>query len=626
MTPAVDLQLGVILSNTYKITAKLGEGGMGSVYRADHQRLPRPYAIKVLHETVEPDSEFYHRFRREAEICSRLRHENIVEVVDFNFTPDGRPYIAMELLDGEDLEARLDRHGRLSETETLAIVGQIASGLAEAHEQGVIHRDLKPQNIFLCKRRKGGDRVKIVDFGISKIQGSVSVLTAAFSLVGTPYYMSPEQTGAGDGQVTARSDLYALGVIAYQMLSGEMPIVGESLAKIVMSINTQRPRPLRELVPQLSPAVEAVIDVALAKDPLRRFGSAADFHEALRRAVEIGDLMGISPDDSVAETVAAGGVAQPEGATSAPANLNQTSAYDERAFHTPSGQQTPGPADGASHPGMGPTVRTPYPQGLGGLASSAASAVQAGVGSSPSASADPAPVTIRERPAGAGVESPAPATPATDNGAVSKTTLSSAAGESQMTTELPRPASSRGKVLAVIVVVGVLVGVGVGAYLFKSRGTTGSGEGGSTGAMAPDTTAMKPAAAPARRIAVPRAARPLPGPTRVVILLKGLPVGGRCTVEGKPVEGNPLVIPRGQKAVRLRCEAKAHRPVSTDLIPDRDRTIPLTFEPQRKVAVSPPRRRPGQRSMRPRRRPMRRPMRAVMRVRARPIDSDIPIE
>jgi len=587
MAPAVDSMLGAVLSNTYKITGKLGEGGMGSVYRAEHQRLPRPYAIKVLHQTVEPDSEFYHRFRREAEICSRLRHENIVEVMDFNFTPDGRPYIAMELLDGEDLESRLDRGGAMTEAETLAIVSQAAAGLGEAHAQGVVHRDLKPQNIFLCRRRQGGDLVKIVDFGISKIQGSVTMLTAAHSLVGTPYYMSPEQTGAGDGRVTSRSDIYALGVIAYQMLSGELPIVGESLAKIVMSINTLRPRPLRELVPHLSPAVEAVIDVALAKDPLRRFASAADFHEALRRAVEIGDLTGISPHDSVAETLHAGDEEPVQSAgRAATDDLVHTSGYDQRAFHASPQRQDSGLVPEPITVREGPT--------------------RAEVGAAePVAGPSAAPPGSASQPAG--------------STGVSKTTLSSATGESPVTSALPRRAASWGKVMVAVGVVVLVLGAGAIWYDLDRSRQTGTKGGADTPDPSTPKVTMEPAAEPAHRVIPLPMVRHPPGDARVVIRLKGLPVGARCTLDGKAVEGNPLVLPRASRSLRLTCRAKGYRTSSTEVIPDRDQTVPAELKPGPRGMYRYRPRRPGMRTMRRARPP-------VMRRRARPIDSDIPIE
>ncbi|MDY0004550.1 MAG: serine/threonine-protein kinase, partial [Polyangia bacterium] len=221
-----DELLEVTLGGAYTVRSRIGTGGMGSVYLAEHVRLPKSFAVKVLNDSVDPGSELYHRFRREAEVCSRLKHEHIVEVVDFNITESGRPYIVMELLEGEDLATRLERQGPFSLEQTARILGQVASALGEAHEQGVVHRDMKPQNIFLCRRRHQDDYVKLVDFGISKIQGAGSVLTQTNSLMGTPFYMSPEQTGAGDGKVDHRTDIYALGVIAYQMLTGDVPFRG----------------------------------------------------------------------------------------------------------------------------------------------------------------------------------------------------------------------------------------------------------------------------------------------------------------------------------------------------------------------------------------------------------------
>jgi eukaryotic-like serine/threonine-protein kinase len=279
--PLDDL-IGCVLGGAYQVCEKIGVGGMGSVYRADHARLPKSFAVKVLNEAVETDSELYHRFRREAEVCSRLKHEHIVEVVDFNLTEDGRPYIVMELLDGEDLGDRLERVGRLSLTQTTQTLGQVSAALGEAHAQGVVHRDMKPQNIFLCRRRNKDDYVKLVDFGISKIQGAGSMLTATNATMGTPCYMSPEQTGAGDTEVDHRTDVYALGVIAFQMLTGDVPFRGDNFAQLVLNIVMKPPGSVTAQVPDLPAAVDAVIQCALAKDPGARFQTVADFDHALQ--------------------------------------------------------------------------------------------------------------------------------------------------------------------------------------------------------------------------------------------------------------------------------------------------------------------------------------------------------
>ncbi|MFH2006651.1 MAG: serine/threonine-protein kinase [bacterium] len=322
----LDELLGCLLGGAYEVREKIGEGGMGSVYRADHVRLPKSFAVKVLNEAVDPASELYHRFRREAEVCSRLKHEHIVEVVDFNLTEDGRPYIVMELLDGEDLGSRLDRVGRLSLAETTQILGQVSAALGEAHEQGVVHRDMKPQNIFLCRRRHRDDYVKLVDFGISKIQGAGSMLTATNAMMGTPYYMSPEQTGAGEAKVDHRTDVYALGVIAFQMLTGDVPFRGDNFAQLVLSIVMKPPGSVNEQVPGLPAAVNAVIQCALAKDPGARFQTVADFDHALQ-SVALGsaacDPAEVSPSPSAtAGSPAAPSPSWPPGLSVSPTTLS----------------------------------------------------------------------------------------------------------------------------------------------------------------------------------------------------------------------------------------------------------------------------------------------------------------
>lgn len=294
--------VGVLLGGAYQVRERVGVGGMGSVYRADHLRLPKSFAIKVLNDTVDPASEPYRRFRREAEICSRLKHEHIVEVVDFNLTEGGRPYLVMEWLEGEDLGSRLERVGRLSPAQAARILKQVATALTEAHELGVVHRDLKPQNIFLCRRRHQDDYVKLVDFGISKVLGAESMLTGVNTVIGTPYYMSPEQAGAGTALVDHRTDVYAFGVIAYQMLVGTVPFDGENLAQIVVSILSSPAPSLCAGLPGLSPAVDAVVGRAIAKDPQARFQTVAELDLALGSALS-----------SSVDSVAAGSPGEPKG-------------------------------------------------------------------------------------------------------------------------------------------------------------------------------------------------------------------------------------------------------------------------------------------------------------------------
>jgi serine/threonine-protein kinase len=264
-----EVSVGTILGGTYQITALLGRGGMGAVWSASHLRLPgKRVAVKVLHQASAND-ESYARFRREAEIATRIGHPNIVDVLDWNTLPDGKtPYLVLEYLNGESLSSRLMR-GPIPVDQTLTIVRQIGSALHAAHRAGVIHRDLKPDNIFLCPTDSGGhvtDHVKVLDFGISKIRDSQTMHTQEARLLGTPQYMAPEQATGKNAEVDERSDLFALGAIVYEMLAGRPAFVGDNLAAIVFQVVYEDPPPLETLVPAVPPAVVAAVRRALAKE------------------------------------------------------------------------------------------------------------------------------------------------------------------------------------------------------------------------------------------------------------------------------------------------------------------------------------------------------------------------
>ena len=231
------LDVGAVVGETYRIEGLIGRGGMGAVWAAEHLRLPGKHvAVKVLLDAAAGGDEMLQRFRREAEIASRLGHPNIVEVLDFNTLPTGQPYIVLEYLQGETLAGRL-ASGRLQLDEALAITRQIGSALQAAHRAGVVHRDLKPDNVFLCTPEEDlPTRVKVLDFGISKIRGSQSLRTQDAILMGTPQYMSPEQATGKNTTVDARTDVFALGAIVYEMLGGQPAFAGGSLAEVVYRV------------------------------------------------------------------------------------------------------------------------------------------------------------------------------------------------------------------------------------------------------------------------------------------------------------------------------------------------------------------------------------------------------
>jgi eukaryotic-like serine/threonine-protein kinase len=284
MSETSEIRVGTVLGETYEITDLLGQGGMGAVWAAKHLRLPgKRVAVKVLLGVATNDRESYARFRREAEIASRIGHPNIVTVHDFNVLPSGTPYLVLEFLEGEDLAHRLAR-GPLPLPTALGIARQIGSALHAAHKADVVHRDLKPGNVFLVATEIGGelvDQVKVLDFGISKIRGSQTVQTQDAVLLGTPQYMAPEQALGKNTEIDARTDIFALGAIVYEMLSGRPAFMGTTLAEVVFKVVYDKHPPLTEAAPAVPQNVIDAVEQALAKDPAHRFTDVAAFIQAL---------------------------------------------------------------------------------------------------------------------------------------------------------------------------------------------------------------------------------------------------------------------------------------------------------------------------------------------------------
>jgi len=260
---------------SYRLIDRLGAGGMGEVWRAEDTRLLRPVAIKILSERIANDPEWKARFLREARTIAQMNHPNIATIYSIEQEGD-KFFIAMELVEGESLGTVLAR-GPLPPREAVQIMMQVAEALAEAHDKGVVHRDVKPDNIIVGKRG-----VKVLDFGIAKQITATTdspTLTQAGLIVGTPFYMSPEQ--ALGRPVDARSDLFSLGVVLYEALAGRRPFEGESVTETMMNIIMQEPPDVGAVVPAVPHALAEVVGRALQKKPERRFGSAGEIVDAL---------------------------------------------------------------------------------------------------------------------------------------------------------------------------------------------------------------------------------------------------------------------------------------------------------------------------------------------------------
>jgi serine/threonine protein kinase len=270
--------------NNYDVVSKIGEGGMGAVFLCKHHFFDRNAALKVLHPHLCSDETLVSRFLNEARAANAIRHVNIIEVIDAGLmTESGAPYLLMEHLSGENLGERLRRVGRMDVAESLQILGQTASALAAAHDQGIVHRDLKPENLFLVPRIDGGDQVKVLDFGIAKLRpdiGGKFVKTQPGAVVGTPAYMSPEQC-MGNGAIDHRTDIYSLGVILFEMLSGRPPYEAEGMGGLLAAHILNEPPLLGSLVPDLPRYVEEAVQKALRKKPDERFQSMRELRASL---------------------------------------------------------------------------------------------------------------------------------------------------------------------------------------------------------------------------------------------------------------------------------------------------------------------------------------------------------
>jgi eukaryotic-like serine/threonine-protein kinase len=310
--------VGTVFQGKYELVKPLAAGAMGTVYEARHLALQRRFAVKVLSIDSAQQADALPRFKREAELASAIGHPNIVDIVDIDRTQDDQWYIVMELLQGQELRERMFRARRLPLDEVVSIARQLGSAVDAAHAQGIVHRDLKPENIFVLdsKDPEAEITVKIVDFGISKVRNADTALTRPGEVIGTPFYMSPEQA-RGDRTIDHRADLFALGAVFYEALTGTAPFQGATPNAVLRSILLDDLPPPKEMNSDLSDAVCRVLEKALAKDPDERFQTGAQLAEALARAArgDEGDEEA-EPEAARDEGAAAGTPAAPAPATS----------------------------------------------------------------------------------------------------------------------------------------------------------------------------------------------------------------------------------------------------------------------------------------------------------------------
>jgi serine/threonine protein kinase len=273
-------QPGELVGGKYRVLRVLGEGGMGVVLEVHHERLDQKMAIKMMRPEFSRNADFVRRFAREARAAARLRSPHAVKVFDVDELPDGRAYMVMELLEGNDLDAEIDTKGTIPIPQIVDWMLQVCAAIGEAHSAGIVHRDLKPPNIFLAESQGGGERLaKVLDFGISRYS-KVGDGTTTEQAIGTPQFMSPEQVRGSRG-LDGRCDIWAIGVILYRVLTGRFPFSGETATAVVIAIATEPPLPILAARPDLPSPLIGAIMTALEKNPEDRFSTVEQFAAAL---------------------------------------------------------------------------------------------------------------------------------------------------------------------------------------------------------------------------------------------------------------------------------------------------------------------------------------------------------
>jgi serine/threonine-protein kinase len=304
--PPPDPLIGRVIDGRYRVEKQIGEGGMGVVYLTTHAILGKRMALKVLRGDMAKDAEVVQRFMQEAQSATSIGHANIIDISDFGRLPDGSVYFVMEYLDGASLSHFINAGGSIPVQTAVHVIRQIASALDAAHTRGIVHRDLKPDNVYLVKRGQDPHFVKVLDFGIAKVGGASSKLTRTGMIFGTPHYMSPEQ--ASGQSVDHRTDIYALGIIMYEMFTGKVPFDGDTFMGILSKHMFEPPVPPSQVLGKRLGVIEEVILKSLAKKPDERYGTMAELIEHLNSVqahgtLELASRFAVIPATSLADAL-----------------------------------------------------------------------------------------------------------------------------------------------------------------------------------------------------------------------------------------------------------------------------------------------------------------------------------
>jgi len=515
----------------YRIIKCLGKGGMGAVYHAEHPEIESKVAIKVLLPRFVSAPDIVKRFFDEARAVNRIGHPGIVRIHDCNEHEGVGVYLVMELLEGETVAERFESQGKLTIDVVVRLMQQVASALDASHKTGIVHRDLKPANIFIVPDPdiQGGERVKILDFGIAKLveeHGSIKSDTETGAIIGSPLYMSPEQC-IDSKNVDHRTDIYSLGAIAYRLLSGEFPYEADTLGKLIIKHYKEKARPISELVPDLPPDLEWVIEQALEVDRKDRFQSMAGLREAVQEAMEVTEVELIDElelegwRDAPVEVVEL----KPPPAPPAPKTLEERIEEKvERKESSPPAKPPSPPVKKAAPPAKPPpriaravSDEEDDPPGLAG------------------SKEEPKPRKPKPR-------KPKPESSGKDLSLVGgQTTLSGSSGEQTDVHEAIDTGGGRGLLIAGVVA--AMLGVAVAVVMVSHYGGAGPG---------PAATAASP---PPAVVAPP--ARPTPATVTIKLVLT--PPDAAVKLDGEPVTSLPeVVLEGGARRQRLEVSAEGY--------------------------------------------------------------------